>query len=121
MFACHWFIAMSPILHECCVDPVPGHTLPAPAAPSLTGVDRPSTSMSFHWSNTVIRQSPAGRPDSVKVPSALHLVKAKLSLVPLLYSRSSGVRLIRSVVTRPVTVLPGVQVPVTIGSVPLHT
>ncbi len=67
------------MLHECWVDPEPGQTLPAPAAPSLTGVDRPSTSMSFHWSNTVIRQSPSGSPDSVKVPSTSHLVNAKSS------------------------------------------
>ena len=44
-----------------------------------TGVDSPSTSMSFHWSKTVIRQSPSGRPVSVNVPSGLHLVKAKSS------------------------------------------
>src|SRR4029077_9665454 len=49
-----------------------------------------------------------------------HWVKPKLRLSPLLYRRSSGVRLIRSVVTRPVTVL--VQfVPVMLASVPLQT
>ena len=79
IFACHWLIAMSPRLQERCVDPAPGQRLAAPATPSLTGVDSPSTSMSFHWSKTVIRQSPSGSPDSVKVPSALHLVNAKSS------------------------------------------
>ena len=66
MFVCHWFMAISPMLQECWVDPEPGQKLAAPAVPSRTGVDSPSTSMSFHWSNTVIRQSPSGRPDSVK-------------------------------------------------------
>src|SRR6267378_7157020 len=77
MFACHWFIASSPMLHECWVDPEPGQKLLAD--PNRTGVDRPSTSMSFHWSKTVMRQSPSGSPDSVKVPSTLHLVNAKSS------------------------------------------
>src|ERR1700686_94132 len=90
----------------------------APPA-SRTGVDKPSTNMSFHCSNTVTRQSPSGRPERVKFPLESHLVnaksspsgspkltkhcvKAKLAFEPLLYSRSSGVRLIRSVVTVPV-------------------
>ena len=47
--------------------------------PRRTGVDRPSTSWLFHWSNEVTRQSPGGSPVSVKVPSGLHLVKAKSS------------------------------------------
>src|SRR6266403_6122384 len=139
MFACHWFIGSSPILHECWVDPEPGQTLPAPAAPSLTGVDRPSTSMSFHWSNIVILHMPSGRPVSVKVPSDLHLVnaksspsasptltkhcvKAKLLLSPLPYSRSSGVRLMRSVVTSPVTVFVQLRaLTLTFGSWPAQT
>ena len=53
--------------------------LSAAQLPIPTGVERPSTSRSFHWSKTVTLQSPAGRPVSVKVPSPLHLVKAKSS------------------------------------------
>src|SRR5258708_32594941 len=85
------------------------------------GVDSPSTSMSFHWSNTVSLQVPLGRPDMDQCPAPSHFVnaksspsaspmltkhwvKAKLSLVPLPYNRSSGVRLIRSVDTNPFTV-----------------
>src|SRR5205823_12006166 len=123
ILACHWFMASSPRL---VVPPL-----------SRTGVDSPSTRMSFHWSKTVILQSPLGRPDNVKCPAASHLVnaksspsgspmltehwvKAKLSIVPLPYSRSSGVRLMRSVETKPVSVF--VQpLPETFGSVPLHT
>src|SRR2546429_10023694 len=125
MFACHWFRASSPRF--------------APEPLSRTGVDRPSTSMSFHWSKTVIRQSPLGSPDSEKLPSALHLVdaksspsasptltkhwvKAKLLLSPLPYSRSSGERLMRSVETSPVTVFVQLKaVRLTFGSVPWHT
>src|ERR1700722_12125228 len=138
MLACHWFIAISPMLQKRWEDPEPGQKLAVPAVPSLTGVDSPSTSMSFHWSKTVILQSPSGRPVSVKVPSALHFVnaksspsasptltkhwvKAKLLLSPLPYSRSSGVRLIRSVVISPASVLPGLQVPVMFGSLPPQT
>src|SRR2546430_9134387 len=73
MFVCHWFMAIAPkppgALSKWAVVP--------PA--SLTGVERPSTSMSFHWSKTVTLQSPSGRPDKVNVPSALHLVNAKSS------------------------------------------
>src|SRR5438552_14771629 len=65
IFACHWFMAIGPIF------------VVPPA--SRTGVDRPSTSISFHWSKTVILQSPLGRPDILKLPSAPHLVNAKSS------------------------------------------
>src|SRR6267378_3323102 len=69
IFACHWFMGISPMASV------------APACPplSLTGVERPSTSMSFHWSNTVILQSPSGRPDREKLPLPSHLVNAKSS------------------------------------------
>ena len=77
MLACHWLIAISPRLQVVLLEPAP--QLPLVALPSRTGVDRPSTSMSFHWSNTVSLQSPSGRPDSVKLPSAAHLAKAKSS------------------------------------------
>src|SRR3989442_11409078 len=109
MFACHWPVAIWPMSRLVLPD-------------SRTGVERPSTSMSFHWSKTAILQSPWGRPDSVNLPLASHLVKAnsspsaspmltkhcvkaKLLLSPLLNSRSSGVRLMRLVVITPVTVL----------------
>src|SRR5258706_3531562 len=101
-----------------------------------TGVDSPSTSMSFHWSNTVSLQVPLGRPDMDQCPAPSHFVnaksspsaspmltkhwvKAKLSLVPLPYNRSSGVRLIRSVDTNPFTVF--VQLlAAKVRSVPAH-
>src|SRR6266481_5163123 len=75
--ACHWLVAISPRLHEFVEDPGPVHD--AAPAPNPTGVERPSTSMSFHWSNTVTLHVPLGRPERLKAPFASHLVNAKSS------------------------------------------
>src|SRR6267143_2513425 len=77
-FVCHCVAAISPILQTFAEEFGPGQKGPV-VLPTRTGVDRPSTSWSFHWSNVVILQSPSGIPVRVKVPSAAHLVKAKSS------------------------------------------